>query len=110
MPVSFFRAEDGSEWSTWEEAENHERRRRLLSEKTQELGGISGLMQHIKKARANDKRYSRCSFIERNVDGNDEEALSYIADNLEEIVLLAKFVEPILEACGPNPPPLKESW
>ena len=110
MPVPIFRAEDGSEWSSWEEAENHERRRQLLSEKMQDLGGISGLVQHLQKSRGPDKRYARSSFIDRNVCGSDEEALSYIADNLEEVVLLAKWVEPILEACGPNPPPLKESW
>ena len=110
MPVSIFRAEDGSEWNSWEEAEKHETRCRLLSEKIQALGGSSQLVQLIQKVPLDNARRTRSSFIEDYLDGCDDYRLSFIADNLEEIVLFGKWLEPVLEECGPNPPPLKQSW
>lgn len=109
MPVSIFRSEDGSEWNSWEEAEKHETRCRLLSEKIQALGGSSQLVQQIKKPRADNSRGTRSSFIEDYLDRYDDR-LSFIADNLEEIILFGKWLEPVLEECGPNPPPLIQSW
>ncbi len=109
MPESVIRAEDGTEWETWEQAEVHEKRRSLIKKKLEELGGFKGLRQVVSKEP--DAKRTSNSFYENAVDADrdyDEACISYLAIEIEEIVRLAEILYPVFKESGPNPRPQKD--
>ena len=103
LAQTIYRTEDGSEWATLEQAENHEKRIRLLSEKLSELGGTTGLYQLIAKDAERDGGFAYERFADVYNQGH---TVTQVAHQMDEIVALAALLKPILDECGPNPYPL----
>jgi hypothetical protein len=109
MPQSVIRAEDGTEWETWEKAKAHEKRRSLIKKKLEELGGFRGLHQVVSKEP--DAKRTKNSFYENAVYTDsyyDEACIRHLAIETEEIARLAEILYPVFEESGPNPRPLKD--
>ena len=101
MAQTIYRSNDGSEWATLEQAENHEKRINLIDRKLSEVGGQKGLYQLI--AKSTEASGFAAYYVST---GHAENLPVKLAFEMDELIALAAVLKPILDACGKNPYPL----
>ena len=101
MAQTIYRTDDGSEWASLDQAENHEKRMDLIDRKLSELGGQLGLYQLI--AKSAEERGFAATYVNSGYAG---ELAAKLAIDMDELIALAAVLKPILDECGKNPYPL----
>ena len=103
MAQTIYRFDDGMEWESIQQAENHEKRMLLIREKLKDIGGRRGLaspslkipsVSEVSPSTTRRRIGFMIGFVRR------------IACEMEEVVALAAVLKPILDECGANPYPL----
>ena len=103
LAQAIYRTEDGSEWATLEQAENYEKRVRLISDKLSEMGGLGKAYRQVA---TNPELRDGFAWRYLKDDYVNAGRMSDLAKDMDEIVALAALLKPILDECGSNPYPL----